>query len=455
MRILVVDDEPEERQYVASLATGFGHQVIEAINGRQALERLGEQMVAVMVTDLRMPHMDGLELIRELRKQGNLPPTLVLTGFGSLDLAVSTVHELGAFWFLEKPVDAKSLQVLLDRAGAHGRLEKEVQALRRELSFQGAVGDMVGQSGPMQEVFAMIRQVAPTNVSVLITGESGTGKELVARAIHDQSQRANHPFVAVNCAALPESLIESELFGHEKGSFTGAFERRIGCLEMAESGTLFLDEIGEMPVAMQAKLLRVLEDLRFRRIGGKQELTADVRIVAATNRDPKAAIADGRLREDVYYRLSVFHVELPPLRQRLDDLPILTRAMIERLNAKYQSRVPGISDKAMELLQSRAWAGNVRELRNAIERAVILAGEGMLEVHHFAAIAATAAAPVDGNRVNIRVGFTVEEAERQLIEATLEHTGNNKTRAASILGISTKTLHVKLRQYRGESAEDA
>jgi transcriptional regulator with PAS, ATPase and Fis domain len=292
-------------------------------------------------------------------------------------------------------------------------------------------------------------------VPVLITGESGTGKELVARAIHDQSHRAHKPFVAVNCAALPENLIESELFGHEKGSFTGAFERRIGCLEMAEGGTLFLDEIGEMPVAMQAKLLRVLEDLRFRRVGGKQELTADVRVIAATNREPKAAIAEGRLREDVYYRLSVFHIPLPPLRERLGDLPILTRAIIERLNAKYHSRVPGVSDKAMELLQSRAWAGNVRELRNAIERAVILAGEGMLDIHHFAAIAATASAPVDGNRVNIRVGFTVDEAERLLIEATLEHAGNNKTRAAAILGISTKTLHVKLRQYRGEEAGDA
>jgi transcriptional regulator with PAS, ATPase and Fis domain len=320
------------------------------------------------------------------------------------------------------------------------------------MSVQRAVGEMVGQSAAMREVFAIIRQVVPFDVPVLITGETGTGKELVARSIHDHSRRAQKPFVAVNCAALPENLIESELFGHEKGSFTCAFERQIGCFGMAEGGTLFLDEIGEMPTAMQAKLLRVLDDLRFRRIGGKQELTADVRIVAATNREPKAAISEGRLREDVYYRLSIFHIALPPLRQRLDDLPLLTGAMIERLNDKYHTCVRGVSDKAMGLLQSRAWAGNVRELRNAIERAVILAGKGILDTHHFAAVAATASAPVDRNHVMIQLGSTVNAAERRLIEATLEHTNNNKTRAAAILGVSTKTLRVKLHQYQEEDA---
>jgi transcriptional regulator with PAS, ATPase and Fis domain len=299
----------------------------------------------------------------------------------------------------------------------------------------------------------MLRQVAPTTASVLVTGESGTGKDLVARAIHTLSKRSGYPFIAVNCAAMPETLIESELFGHEKGSFTGAVERRIGCIEMAECGTLFLDEIAEMPVAMQAKLLRVLEDFRYRRIGGKQELKADVRIVAATNRDPKVAIAEGKLREDLFYRLSVFQIELPPLRDRLDDIPVLAAALIERLNVKHGTKVVGLDRAVMTQLKSRGWNGNIREFRNALERAVILAGEGNLGAEHFIETSRPVARPTVGSDLDIRVGVTIDDAERSLIQATLLQTGNNKTRAANILGISAKTLHVKLKQYSLESEE--
>ena len=454
LRILVIDDDQAERQHVKMLATSLGYEVVEAENGVQALEVLSAEPISVMITDLRMPQMDGLELIHKLRAEGALPPTLVLTAYGSMDLAVATVHELGVFWFLEKPVDAQSLRLLVDRAAAHGRLQSEVHELRRELTFRGALGEMVGQAESMRNIFAMLRQIAPTTAPVLITGESGTGKELVARAIHDLSKRSSHPFVAVNCAALPEALIESELFGHEKGAFTGAVEKRIGCIEMAECGTLFLDEIAEMPVSMQAKLLRVLEDFRYRRIGGKQELKADVRILSATNWNPKNAIAEGKLREDLFYRLSVFHIEIPPLRERISDLPVLAAALIERLNAKHGTKVVDIERAALERLKSLHWEGNIREFRNVLERAVILAGEGVIHEAHLSSTPRHAVSkPAANSELDIKIGATIDEAEQALIEATLLHTSNNKTRAASILGISAKTLHVKLKQYSLEAEE--
>jgi len=452
MRLLVIDDDAAERQHVKMLASGLGYEVAEAENGMQALERLASESFSVMITDLRMPQMDGLELIRRLKAEGALPPTLVLTAYGNIELAVATVHELGVFWFLEKPVDPQSLQLLVERASAQARLQSEVHELRRQLTLRGALGEMVGESESMRRIFAMLRQVAPTTAPVLITGESGTGKELVARAIHSLSKRSSYPFVAVNCAALPEALIESELFGHEKGSFTGALERRAGCIEMAECGTLFLDEIAEMPVSMQAKLLRVLEDFKYRRIGGRQELKADVRILAATNRDPRAAIAEGKLREDLFYRLGVFQIELPPLRERLDDIPVLAATLIDRLNSKHGTKVVDIDRAAMNQLKSRAWEGNIREFRNVLERAVILAGEGPLGIEHLM-VPRPVARPAAHSGLDINVGVTIDEAEQSLIRATLTHTGNNKTRAASILGISAKTLHVKLKQYSLESEE--
>jgi DNA-binding NtrC family response regulator len=327
------------------------------------------------------------------------------------------------------------------------------------LSYTGILGNLVGQSPGMQEIFALIRQVAPTSAAVLITGESGTGKELVARALHTNSKRNSGPFVAINCAALPEALIESEIFGHEKGAFTGAVDRRAGAMEAAHGGTLFLDELGDMPLAMQAKLLRVLEDLRFRRLGGKQEIQADVRIIAATNRDPLKAIKDNSLREDLYYRLNVFQIHLPPLRERKEDIPQIVDAMIGSMNEKHGTDVQNASGTFLDTLTALNWEGNVRELRNVVERAVIIAGTGVLEPKHAAfgikrtqAPAKVERSPEMNGGVGVDVGMTIDEAERLLIEATLIHAGNNKTRAALILGISTKTLHVKLRQYRLDGA---
>jgi DNA-binding NtrC family response regulator len=454
MRVLIVDDEVDHREYIAEIVSGWKHNVEQACNGEEALSLLSEISVDVILSDLMMPRLDGFGLLRKLRAQGTLPPTILMTAFGSLEKALHTIHELDGFWYLEKPIDLTALELLLDRAGEQRRLAIENEELRRQLSFNGVLGDVVGQSQPMQEVFALIRQVAPTSAAVMITGESGTGKELVARALHANSRRGGGPFIAINCAALPETLIESEIFGHEKGAFTGAFERRVGAMEAAQGGSLFLDELGEMPLAMQAKLLRVLEDLRFRRLGGKQEHQADIRIITATNRDPIKAVKDGTLREDLFYRLNVFQIHLPPLRERKDDIPRIVETMIVTMNQKHGTKVKNASSAFLESLLESNWEGNVRELRNVVERAVIIAGEGSLEIRHLA---------FDSNRrpptevkmeiveriggVGVDVGNTIAEAERLLIEATLAHTGNNKTRAASILGISTKTLHSKLRQY--------
>ena len=376
----------------------------------------------------------------------------MLTAQGSVELAVDAM-KLGAYDFIPKPVDATRLKTILANAVRQLGTELELEVTRRHLRQSGMLGALVGLSKPMQEVFGLIERIAPSNVSVLITGESGTGKELVARTLHDLSDRKARSFVAVNCAAIPETLMESEIFGHEKGSFTGAVDRRAGCFELAEGGTLLLDELGEMPIGTQAKLLRVLEERKLRRLGARSEQDVDVRVLAATNRDPELAVAAGELRSDLFYRLNVFHIHMPPLREHLEDIPPMVTAMLEEMNQKHGRRVAGVSTAVMERLQQHEWPGNARELRNLMERAVILTPEaGMVEVSHlppgFGKVAAAAAGVMtDANSVQVRVGSTVGEAERLLILRTLEHTGQNKTRAAELLGVSLKTLHNKLKEY--------
>jgi DNA-binding NtrC family response regulator len=369
------------------------------------------------------------------------------------------MHDLGAFWFLEKPIQPSALKVLLERAATQGRLAEEAERLQRQLQYQGVLVDLVGTCAAMQQVFSLIQQVAPSKAAVLVTGESGTGKELVARAIHSLSPRRDGPFVAINCAALPETLMESELFGHEKGAFTGAVERRAGCFELAQQGTLLLDEIAEMPVATQAKLLRVLEDSTVRRLGGKSETVVDVRVVAATNKVLEEALRKGELREDLFYRLNVFQIPLPPLRQREGDLPMLVQSLIETLNHKHETKVVDVNADVREQFRRYNWPGNVRELRNVLERAVILAGEGTINKNHlprdFGAPAGTRLVQQDAEPdvVRLPVGTTVGEAEKALIQLTLQHTRNNKTRAAEILGISLKTLFNKLKEYGSAEVE--
>jgi DNA-binding NtrC family response regulator len=458
VRVLIVDDEENQRKGLASMVGGWGFQAETAEDGQAALDTIPEYNPQIILTDLMMPRLDGYELLRRLAAAGSRAPAIVLTAFGNIETAMNTMLDLGAFWFLEKPIQPKVLRMLLDRAAAQARLTEQTERLQRQLSYQGVLAELVGVSEPMQQVFSLIRQVAPSKAAVFITGESGTGKELVARAIHQLSPRWSGPFVAINCAALPETLMESELFGHEKGAFTGAVERRAGCFELAQGGTLLLDELAEMPIGTQAKLLRVLEDSKVRRLGGKTETTVDVRVVAATNRPPEEALKKAMLREDLYYRLNVFELKLPPLRQRLDDLPVLAESILTDMNRKHSTKITGIEPAALSVLARHSWPGNVRELRNALERAAIVAGEGAVGERHLPPNLAAPAPPVggtpapDGGHVTLPVGTTVEQAEKALILLTLTHTKNNKTRAAEILGVSLKTLFNKLKEY-GSSEE--
>ncbi len=460
INVLVVDDEETQRSLVAAMISAWGFAAETASDGQEALEKLASFPANVIVTDLMMPRMDGFELMKRLASDGNTVPAIVLTAFGNIETAIQTIHDLGAFWFLEKPIQPAALRVLLERAASQSQLAEETERLRRELSYTGVLVDMVGTSPEMQQVFSVIRQVAPSKAPVLVAGESGTGKELVARAIHQLSTRRAGPFVAINCAAMPETLMESELFGHEKGAFTGALERRAGCFELAQHGTLLLDELAEMPSGTQAKLLRVLEDSLVRRLGGKGEISVDVRVIAATNRNVDEALKKGDLREDLYYRLNVFQISLPPLRQRMGDLPVLCEALITHLNRKHSCNITHATPDVMEAFRKHSWPGNVRELRNVLERAVIMAGEGVIQMSHLpydfgASVGSRPPVQVfEPDTVRLPVGTTVSDAEKALIQATLQHTKNNKTRAAEILGISLKTLFNKLKEYGASEPAD-
>ena len=444
---------------MADIIGDLGYFCETAPDGEAALEKLTAAPFDVIISDLMMPRMDGFELLRTLFDRGDMTPAIVLTGAGSIDQAISIVHDLRAFWFLEKPARPAVLATLLERAMQHKSLVKETERLHRQLSQRGYLADLVGTSQQMREIFSLIQQIAPSSASVLITGESGTGKELVASAIHKLSPRAARPFVAVNCAALPESLIESELFGHEKGAFTGAVGRRAGCFEQAHQGTLFLDEIGDMPLAMQPRLLRALQEATIRRLGATSEISVDVRVLAATNKFLAELIQAKLFREDLFYRLNVFQIAIPPLRERKDDILPLTDAIIRDLNTKYDYRVTDIHPAALERLHDYSWPGNVRELKNVLERALIAAREGTLLPAHLArnfgvnnsipAPAEIASSP-SGNSISMEAGRPLSELEKAYIQLTLKSTGNNKKRAAQILGISLRTLHSRVTEFAAE-----
>ena len=455
VKVLIVEDEPNALMGLAELISGWGYRTETARDGIEGWEKSLAWEPAIVVTDLKMPRMDGIGLLTKLTEEGSglnsNVAVVVLTALGSIQLAVEAM-KLGAYDFLQKPVDATRLRTILANATRQRDTEIELEVARRRLRETGVLGSMVGGSRQMREIFALIEQIASSNVSVLITGESGTGKELVARTLHDLSPRKLRPFVAVNCAAIPETLIESELFGHEKGAFTGAGERRAGCFELAQGGTLLLDELGEMPSATQAKLLRVLEERKFRRLGGRSEQETDVRVLAATNRDPAEAVVQGHLRADLYYRLNVFNVHMPPLRDHLEDIPAMAEAMLKEMNKKHGRRVSGVAASMLDRMMNYKWPGNAREMRNTVERAVILCQDGCpLDAGHlppsFAKAQTLSAQNFDSTVVPIPVGTTVDAAERLLIMRTLESTGQNKTRAAEILAISLKTLHNKLKEY--------
>ncbi len=436
---------------LADMTESSGFSATTASDGEEALARHAEFPADVILTDLVMPRMDGFELLKTLSARGDRTPTIVLTGVGGIEQGISVVHDLQAFWFLEKPVQSGILRALLERAVAQKHLIDEANILSRELSHRGVLGEMVGSSPVMRQVYSLIRQVAPTSASVLITGESGTGKELVARAIHRLSPRSGHPFIAINCAAMPETLIESELFGHEKGAFTGAVERHAGCFEQAHEGTVLLDEIADMPIGTQAKLLRLLEDSKVRRLGGKTELPVNVRVIAATNWSPDRALKENRLREDLYYRLNVFHIALPPLRERKEDIPAICEAILANLNKKHNCHVSGLDPAVLDAFQKSNWPGNVRQLRNVLERAVIVACHGTILPEHLPPdpYVGNGNPPpsklTDDQSLRIQVGPPISEIEQAYIDLVLKHTNNNKTRAAQILGVSLRTLQNRVR----------
>src|SRR3954464_4254927 len=449
-RVLIVEDEPSTRLGLTELVRTWGFTTDAAADGEEALRRITAFRPSIIISDLVMPRMGGLELLRALKDEGNALTIVILTAQGTVETAVDAIKE-GAYDTLTKPIEPQRLKILLDKIVERQDTLREVKVLRKQLREHGSFGRMIGSSAQMRKVYQTVEQAAPTAASVLIWGESGTGKELVAQTIHELSPRATFPFVAMNCAAIPETLLESEIFGHEKGAFTGAHDRRTGVFELAHRGTLFLDEIAEMQPATQVKLLRVLQERTFRRLGGRQEQTVDVRVIAATNVNPNEAVKTGKLREDLYYRLNVFAIELPPLRERREDVPLLIQRFLNEFNAVNGKSVRAVDQDAMQILEQYPWPGNIRELRNVMERATILSDTDFITTTHLPPLLVTKGEETLPT-VTLSPGTTVDEAERRLILLTLEHTRNNKTRAAEILGISLKTLHNKLNRMKEERA---
>ena len=452
-RVLIVDDEQAARIGLSEIVSAWGYETRSASDGQEAFDIAGDFHPQAVITDVFMPRLDGFGLLAKLREEHPETAVILLTGQGTIEDAVRAVKEEGAFYYFEKPINTKQLNLVLQRAIEQFSTQQENVRLRRQLSELGAFGKLVGNSHAMRQVYTMIEQVASSSVSVLITGESGTGKEVVAQTIHQLSPRATRPFVPINCSAIPESLMESELFGHERGAFTGAVARRDGCFELASHGTLFLDEIAEMPVMLQAKLLRVLEDRKVRRLGGSKETTIDVRVLAATNKDPLEAVRKGEFREDLLYRLNVIHIKLPSLRERRDDLPLLAEHLTHELSRRHDRPARVVSNDVLELFARHPWPGNVRELRNVLEHAVIVCDKQQIEKQHLPSLFSESTQLKIEDTITLPVGIALEEAERQLILKTLIKTKNNKTRAAELLHVSLKTLHNKLKIYREETEE--
>jgi two-component system response regulator AtoC len=438
-KVVVADDEAIVRQALCDWLAEIGHQVLVAENGPQALDIIRKEKPTVLITDLVMPGMDGIELMKRAKEVIPDLEVIIVTAYGSIPTAINAIRE-GAYDYIEKPFCPERAELLIEKLMEHRRLREENLALQQKLEERYRFENIIAKSPPMQKVIEVIKVVAKSNATVLITGETGTGKELVARAIHSQSYRRDQPFVAVSCAALPESLLESELFGHEKGSFTGAYARKQGKFEVANRGTLFLDEIGEMSANIQVHLLRVLEEKEFNRVGGNEPIKVDVRVISATNRSMKEAIARGKFREDLYYRLNVVNIELPPLRKRTEDIPLLAEHFLKSFTLENRKEITGFSPQATDFLLKHGWPGNVRELENAVERAVILAQDAVIGVSDLSQQEPVGAGPTSP-------ASNLKQVEKKHIQAVLAETGGNYTEAARILGISRMTLYNKAKAY--------
>ena len=450
-RILVVDDEKSMRDFLAILLKKEGYQVTTASGGRQAVEAIHREIYDLVITDIRMSDLDGMGVLKAVKEHTPQTAVMMITAYGSTESAVEAMR-LGACDYITKPFQVNDIQVRVRKALAERRLQEENALLRRELESRVGFRGFIGQCPAMQKVFALIRKVADTRSTVLITGESGTGKELVARAIHMQSHRHDAPFVTVNCGALTETLLESELFGHMKGAFTGAVANKPGLFEVAHGGTLFLDEISETSLSLQVKLLRVIQEKSFKRVGGTADITVDVRIIAATNQDLRQAVESGTFREDLYYRLNVIPIHLPPLRERREDIPLLVEHFLERFNREHGKRIRRVSPEAMELLVQAPWRGNVRELENVLERAVALSDGEVLTVDLLPR--ELLVEPVRGRGYTMELppeGVDLEETvanlEKSLIHQALKRTGGRKTEAAKLLGLTFRAFRHRVKKH--------
>ena len=445
-KLLVVDDEAAQRELLKAVLTDEGYEVFEAEGGQAAIAALEAIPFDLVILDLRLEDTDGVSVLEQIRQRNADLPALMITAYATVPTAVSAM-KLGAVDYLTKPVDLEELKLVVARTLAGQSLKQQDSSATEQQANQGFHGDIIGTSDTMRELGEMIQQVAPTEATVLIQGESGTGKELVANAIHQLSHRADGPLVKVNCAALPENLLEAELFGHERGAFTDAIQQRKGRFELAHRGTIFLDEVGEMSTATQAKLLRVLQEQQFERVGGGQSITVDVRVIAATNKDLRTEVEQGRFREDLFYRLNVFPILVPPLRKRKIDIPLLAIHFFQKYIEKNRRSLRGIAAIAMELLTRYNWPGNVRELENAIERAVILARGDEITVPDLPFEVQKLQSEWNPSEIGVQPGFSLKEVERELIAKTLRQTEGNRTRAAEVLGIARRTLQYKLHEY--------
>lgn len=451
--LLVVDDDIGHLTTLKTLVRSWGYRVTVAEDGSAAVDEVKTQPFDLILMDVRMTQMDGIEALNRIKAHNPAIPVLIMTAYSSVKTAVDAL-KTGAYDYLTKPLDFDTLRLTVERAMEHTRLKNENRQLKEKLRKEFDWQNIIGSSPPMRALIDMVAMVAPSEATVLITGESGTGKELVARSIHSNSPRRSKPFVVVNCAALADTLLESELFGHERGAFTGADKRREGRFRQADGGTLFLDEIGETSPAMQAKLLRVIQERELQRVGGDETLHVDVRILAATNRDLSDEVKQGNFREDLFYRLNVVTLDMPPLRARHADIPLLAQHFMKQFASRNRKEIKGFTPRAMDLLIKHDWPGNVRELENAVERAVILiAGDHITERELPLSISpdrdsATSEPAVTGDRMIALDGRqSLESIEKEAIAATLEETGGNKSETARRLGINRKTLHLKLKRY--------